>query len=104
MTALHLELQIPEQHPCYAGHFPGNPIVPGALLLQWIQNLVLEQCPRQQVTAVPAVKFLSMVKPGSCLAIDIDLKDTGKLRFRVFSETNTICEGSFIIEDILQSQ
>ena len=29
-------LLIPAEHPCYAGHFPGDPLVPGALLAQWV--------------------------------------------------------------------
>ncbi|WP_454737836.1 AMP-binding protein [Cupriavidus necator] len=52
-------------HPATAGHFPGNPIVPGVVLLD---HAVLELGSalgrRLALTQVAAVKFLSPVRPG----------------------------------------
>jgi 3-hydroxymyristoyl/3-hydroxydecanoyl-(acyl carrier protein) dehydratase len=33
-TALAL-LRVPRDHPIFAGHFPGMPVVPGVMLLEW---------------------------------------------------------------------
>lgn len=56
-------LPIPWEHPCFPDHFPGAPLVPGALLLKWIAALLAEQ--RQlKVNYIKQVKFLAPVKPG----------------------------------------
>lgn len=47
-------------HPCYSGHFPGNPVVPGVLLL----DLVVEALGRGSPSAVTSVKFHRVLKPG----------------------------------------
>jgi 3-hydroxyacyl-[acyl-carrier-protein] dehydratase len=50
----------PLNHPCYAGHFPGNPVVPGVLLL----DLVVEALGRGAPRAIASVKFHRLLKPG----------------------------------------
>jgi len=35
-----IDLQIPSDHPAYAGHFPGQPILPGVVLLDAAQRLI----------------------------------------------------------------
>ncbi len=35
-----LMLQFAASHPCGAGHFPGNPVIPGALLLDEVLNRI----------------------------------------------------------------
>ena len=77
-------LEIPADHPAFAGHFPGMPILPGALLLDEAlhaigtdRNLDLTQW---QVTAA---KFLEAVRPGDALAIEHGMAANGTLRFAV---------------------
>jgi 3-hydroxymyristoyl/3-hydroxydecanoyl-(acyl carrier protein) dehydratase len=98
VTRQKLDLQIPAVHPCFDGHFPGNPLVPGALLLQWIQALVEEQFPGRQIAEVRSMKFLAPVLPGTHLGVEIDPKQNGDLRVRAFSGTDVICEGSFTLD------
>ena len=66
-----LALPIPEQHPCYAAHFPDAPIVPGALLLTWIFELLREQHPLINVSGIRTVKFLTVVKPGDDCQLNV---------------------------------
>jgi 3-hydroxymyristoyl/3-hydroxydecanoyl-(acyl carrier protein) dehydratase len=65
MQEHNLELIIPETHPCYADHFPGNPLVPGALLLQWIFTRLGTCYPDISITGVKSAKFLHAVRPGN---------------------------------------
>jgi 3-hydroxyacyl-[acyl-carrier-protein] dehydratase len=58
-----LHLPIPQEHGCFPDHFPGAPLVPGALLLKWIMELLAEHR-HLQVQYIKQVKFLAPVKPG----------------------------------------
>ena len=58
-------LQIPLDHPALAGHFPGQPIVPGVLLLDSL-DLQLRQSQAGQWMLIQA-KFLQPVLPGQPL-------------------------------------
>jgi 3-hydroxymyristoyl/3-hydroxydecanoyl-(acyl carrier protein) dehydratase len=59
------ELQFPGDHPTAAGHFPGNPVVPGALLL----DAVVAAIAGSRGVTIRATKFLQPVRPGECLRL-----------------------------------
>lgn len=70
-------------HPALPGHFPGEPIVPGVVLL----NEVLAAIPRRM--NVPSAKFHSPLRPGEEFAIRIDGH-----RFSVHRGSTLIASGS----------
>lgn len=75
-------VRIPADHPAFAGHFPGRPIVPGVLLLAEVIEAVVAQrgaAPMQLGT----VKFLAPVGPDAELRIEWDEGAGGRLRFEV---------------------
>ena len=82
---------IPPDHPCFPGHFPGQPILPGVLLLERVMSLAqtsLRQ-PLNECT-VYNVKFLAPVAPGD--ALDVQLASTNpneyKFTVRIFQAEN----------------
>ncbi len=58
------------EHPAFEGHFPGDPMVPGVLLLDAVVHAL---CEASQADAgglrVDSVKFLAMVRPGEGLTV-----------------------------------
>jgi len=87
-------LDVAADHPAFAGHFPGMPILPGAVLLdealhaiETDRNLDLTQW---QVTTA---KFLEAVRPGDALAIEHNAASDGTLRFAVRVEQRTALTG-----------
>ncbi len=63
---------IPTDHPAFAGHFPGQPILPGVLLLQRVMNLAQAELGRSlAVCALRNVKFSAPVMPGNWLRIEL---------------------------------
>jgi len=89
-------IPIPTQHPCYEAHFPGNPIVPGALLLQWIVRLLKEQYPEIEVQQLRSVKFLAVVKPGDQCELNVDYQaEQQRLQIRLDKQDSAVIKGSF---------
>jgi 3-hydroxyacyl-[acyl-carrier-protein] dehydratase len=55
-------LRIEASHPSLPGHFPGNPVVPGVVLLDRIAA-ALERHGAGRLARIGAVKFLAPLKP-----------------------------------------
>jgi 3-hydroxymyristoyl/3-hydroxydecanoyl-(acyl carrier protein) dehydratase len=76
-------LQLPAEHPSFAGHFPGNPIIPGAVLLDEILAAIERTQGRPaEAWSVKWVKFLQPVRPGDDVALEITAAPGGDTRFR----------------------
>jgi 3-hydroxymyristoyl/3-hydroxydecanoyl-(acyl carrier protein) dehydratase len=82
-------IQTPLEHPCYAGHFPGNPIVPGVVLL----DLIVEALGRGAPRLLGSVKFHRAVRPGD--AFTLRWQSSGeKLNFRGVDGEQLLVEGT----------
>mgnify|MGYP003591879941 FL=1 len=60
---------IAASHPSLAGHFPGNPIVPGVVILEEVTQAFEEWRPESRVIGMPVVKFLAPLRPEQPFAI-----------------------------------
>ncbi|MEO8417471.1 MAG: 3-hydroxyacyl-ACP dehydratase FabZ family protein [Methylophilaceae bacterium] len=91
-------LNIPVDHPAFAGHFPGTPIVPGVVLLDAaIQAIVSATGEPLNTWQISAVKFLSPLKPGEAVIIEHEVQANGGVRFDVLAGARHIVAGSLII-------
>lgn len=63
---------ISAQHPCLAGHFPDNPIVPGVILLEKVEYLLNQKLSHWTIEALNHVKFLKTVLPEERIKITIN--------------------------------
>lgn len=80
MTAL--TLHFAPDHPTATGHFPGNPIIPGALLLAEVQRAIAaENGSDQAYCQVKSAKFQHPVRPGDSVAIEYKTTASGALTF-----------------------
>ncbi|RZL87292.1 MAG: CoA ligase [Variovorax sp.] len=74
-TPVQLTHEVPADHPVFAGHFPGQPLLPGALLLSEVLEAVRHvPALAARIGTQPtlaAAKFLAPVRPGSTLVIDL---------------------------------
>lgn len=76
-------------HPAFAGHFPGQPLLPGvSLLAEVVEAALSDPALAAALGTAPrlsAVKFLSPVRPGARLVLTLDAAVRG-LRFEVLHE------------------
>lgn len=86
---------VPPDHPALAGHFPGAPMLPGAVLLdvaiQAIANasgISLDNC------VINSVKFLYPAGPGDELSIQHMAAPGGTVRFDIMAGKRKIASGS----------
>lgn len=58
-------LRVDPAHPVFAGHFPGQPVVPGVLLLEAVRALVERATgARLAIAAVRDARFTARAEPG----------------------------------------
>ncbi|MEJ5988644.1 hypothetical protein WG902_01500 [Ramlibacter sp. PS3R-8] len=78
-------IEVPRDHPAFAGHFPGHPLLPGVVLLSEVLEVLLRQEPGAVGTQprISAVKFLAPVRPGASLEIRWNAPGEPRLRFEV---------------------
>jgi len=77
-----IEKVFPLDHPASQGHFPGNPIIPGAVLLGETAHAIaadLEFTPA--LCQVRSAKFLHPVRPGDRVLIRFSREAGGEIRF-----------------------
>jgi 3-hydroxyacyl-[acyl-carrier-protein] dehydratase len=88
-------LSIAPDHPAFRGHFPGRPIVPGVVLLDYaldaIGNLAGSDLSACQISAV---KFLSPVLPGEPVRVRFETLTNGAIRFDIVSGERKVATGS----------
>jgi 3-hydroxymyristoyl/3-hydroxydecanoyl-(acyl carrier protein) dehydratase len=91
-------------HPAAQGHFPGNPMIPGALLLSAVLQEIsaglgvdLASC------RVRSAKFLAPVRPGDHFSIEYSRSGGGAVRFDCRIGGRTVLRGELACDAIPQA-
>jgi 3-hydroxyacyl-[acyl-carrier-protein] dehydratase len=93
-STLQSPIEISRDHPSFAGHFPKFPVLPGAVLL----DAVLQVMQRERGIdlaqwQIASVKFLDAVRPGDALCLE-HAGTSGLIRFTVRVADRTVVSGS----------
>ncbi len=81
-------------HPAFAGHFPGMPVLPGAVLLDELLRILEKELALDPIEwQLSAAKFLEPVRPGDTLRVEHE--STGKsIRFALRIEDRPAVTGT----------
>jgi len=90
-----LSLLIATDHPAYAGHFPGQPILPGVVLLDAALHALAGVLGNPAASGqIKSAKFLSPVLPGEALMLHYSASPAGGFRFEIRCGTRTVASGA----------
>jgi acyl-CoA synthetase (AMP-forming)/AMP-acid ligase II len=91
-------LTIPANHPAFAGHFPGHPVLPGVALLSLVvQAIAARPVLQARLGAAPSLdnaKFLTPVRPGALLRLALREQGRG-VAFELFNGDTAVARGQF---------
>ncbi|UCV11644.1 hypothetical protein KI614_16155 [Dechloromonas denitrificans] len=95
MSSVDYHWSVPADHPSFAGHFPGRPIVPGVVLLDQAIRFA-EQLLERPVSGwqIGNAKFLSPVAPQEELTFSLLSKPSGAIAFTVRAAGRDVASGS----------
>ena len=87
---------VPVDHPAFAGHFPGQPVLPGVALLAFVMRALQGQPELQarlgDTPQIAQVKFISPVLPGSDLQVLLQCQGSG-VAFEVRRADQVVAKG-----------
>ncbi|MES2356414.1 MAG: hypothetical protein V4568_18840 [Pseudomonadota bacterium] len=92
-----IELSFPPDDPAANGHFPGNPIIPGAVLLSEVLRAIEAQLgvalwPCQ----IKMAKFFNPVRPGDQVQIDVTNRESSEIRFTCMVDGKSVLAGQVV--------
>lgn len=96
---------IAANHPALAGHFPGNPITPGVVLLNQValafqhwQETADQVHQTKQICGFSLVKFVSPLRPGEAFLIHWTAGTDTTARFQVKVGERLVASGECIFQ------
>ena len=91
MTAFEQPLRIDAAHPALPGHFPGQPLVPGVVLLEQVA-LALRAWRGQRLARVVEAKFLAPLLPDETAVVRLTSADA-RVRFEIRRDDALLARG-----------
>jgi 3-hydroxyacyl-[acyl-carrier-protein] dehydratase len=84
---------VPAEHPIFAGHFPGEPMVPGVMLLEWVLTEVADLLGRMPAALrVREAKFFAPLRPEQRAELHFDPGDA-RCGFEIRCDSVAIARG-----------
>ena len=91
-----MQFSIPADHPSLPGHFPGQPIVPGVVVLERVLDAIEATHGPLGPLRLPQVKFAQPLLPYEVAEIVLD-GGAPRWRFRVLRAQALIASGDVVL-------
>lgn len=91
---------IAHDHPALPGHFPGNPVVAGVLLLDEVLSLLEATHGPMPKLRLPQVKFLQPLLPGQQARVEVTSRGPGSWRFRILRGNTLLASGDIAMAGV----
>jgi len=94
-----VDLWVAASHPCLPGHFPGNPIVPGVVILDLVTESILARHPDSRISGFSQVKFLSPLAPETGFQLTWTERPDGRIDFNCAAGKRRLAQGRAQLEE-----
>lgn len=91
-----VQFVVAHDHPALPGHFPGQPVVPGVLVLDRVLEAIERRWGPLPALALPQVKFVQPLLPGEQARIELEAlapAPAARWRFRVLRGDVPVASG-----------
>lgn len=93
-----IEKCVATTHPSLPGHFPGNPVVPGVVILNEIMDAVSAWRSDLEIQGINSVKFMSPLLPDEIFSIQLQMLLEDQLKFQCFVAGRKLAIGQFMVK------
>lgn len=91
-------------HPAAQGHFPGNPLIPGAVLLAGVlREIEAEAGVSLSSCRIRSAKFLAPVRPGDRVTIEYSRRQGNAIRFDCTVGARAVLKGELACDAVPQA-
>lgn len=90
-----MHFTVPVDHPALPGHFPGQPIVPGVVVLDRVIDAIEASHGSLPPLRLPQVKFLHPLLPGQAAQVCLE-GQAPRWRFRVLHGDTVLASGEVV--------
>lgn len=96
-ASLILQLHIPSELIYFRGHFPGFPLLPGVVQVDWAIRLARKSFDLpENFQRLSALKFMRVLQPGAEVTLTLEQHNVNELRFR-YQENGQTCSSGRIL-------
>ncbi|CAH0439922.1 AMP-binding protein [Ralstonia pseudosolanacearum] len=97
----HYELRVPPELVHFRGHFPGLPILPGVVLVDWIACLAAELVDAtRSIRSIDQLKFMAPVPPAALVSLQLTHEPQRcRVRFRARLGTRECASGALVYRE-----
>ena len=92
-----MQITIDANHPSLPGHFPGNPVVPGVVLLNYVFASLCANASDISIAGIRRIKFLRQVLPGQTLRLELGPVQPGKIAFKCWLGDDLAVDGQLAL-------
>lgn len=102
-NSVECELSVPSSLTYFAGHFPGQPVLPGVVQIHWAGEFAKRIFGVSGFSTLQGAKFNGMVMPDTTIRLSLDFKpEKHRVKFAFTKDEQTLSLGSLIFGERLE--